>query len=90
MILEAIAEATGANEQSEEENLADFSKGDGYIRYFHHLDGRKFAAVASFPGDNEFGLIFEIKQLKNRAEQRILRRVARIEDGDLSDCTVSE
>jgi hypothetical protein len=87
MIMEAVTTAEG-KKQSQAELLNDFSSADGYITYFqHNSNGREFAAVASFPGDNEFGLIFEIKQLKRGAYQ-IVQVAAVISDGDLEDCVV--
>ena len=88
MILMAVS--LGSN-QTDEETLADFSSSDGYITYFSHnsLD-REFAIVASYPGDNEFGQIIEIKKLRRNGDYKILSTVAVISDGDLEDCTVTK
>lgn len=76
---------------SDEESLKDFASADGYITYFSHnsLD-REFAIVASYPGDNEFGQIIEIKKLRRNGEYKILSTVAVISDGDLEDCQVTK
>lgn len=86
-----ISLAVTSENQTEEELLADFSSSDGYITYFSHnsLD-REFAIVASYPGDNEFGAILEIKKLQRRGEYTILNVVAVISDGDLEDCHVTK
>lgn len=88
MILMAVSLG---DDQTEEETLKDFSSSDGYITYFSHnsLD-REFAIVASYPGDNEFGQIIEIKKLKRNGEYKILRTAAVISDGDLEDCQVTK
>lgn len=88
MILMAVS--LGGN-QTEEETLADFASSEGYITYFsHNSNGREFAIVASYPGDNEFGQILEIKSLRRRGEYKILSPVAVISDGDLEDCVVTK
>lgn len=86
-----ILMAAASDGASEEETLSDFQSAEGYITYFSHnsLD-REFAIVASYPGDNEFGQIIEIKTLKRRGEFKILSTVAVISDGDLEDCQVSK
>ncbi len=88
MILMAVSLGS---DQTDEETLADFSSSDGYITYFSHnsLD-REFAIVASYPGDNEFGQIIEIKKLRRNGEYKILSTVAVISDGDLEDCIVTK
>lgn len=88
MILISLSETAAGNEGDEQSQLKRFSGTDGYITYFSHNDtGREFAAVASFPGDNEFGLIIELKKLRGTDEYTVLSIVAHIEDGDISKCT---
>lgn len=87
MILEVMGE-TGSIKQGEEA-LKAFSKADGYITYFqHNSNGREFAQVASYPGDNEFGMIFEIKRLERKNDYTIYSVAAVISDGDIVDCVV--
>ncbi len=75
----------------EKETLEDFSSSDGYITYFvHNSLNREFAIVASYPGDNEFGAIIEIKKLRRNGEYEILNLAAVISDGDLENCLVSK
>lgn len=75
--------------RNEEEALQDFSSSDGYITYFSHIsNSREFAMVASFPGDNEYGAIVELKQLHHRGEFSVIHVVAVISDGDLDGCKV--
>lgn len=89
MILIAMAQTAAGNQGSDQELLEAFSSAEGYITYFQHnrADGGHYAAVASFPGDNEFGIIFQIKDL-NRGNYTILRTAAEIEDGDIAKCQV--
>jgi hypothetical protein len=89
MILLAQENTTPGN-LSDEKKLEYFVTSEGYITYFQHNDGREFAMVGSFPGDNEFGLVLEIKSLKRKSEYKILSIAALISDGDLTDCTVEK
>jgi hypothetical protein len=90
MVLIAMAQTAQGNQGTELELLEAFSKADGYITYFQHnrSEGGEFAAVASFPGDNEFGVIFQIEELHRKQEYTILRTAAEIEDGDIANCQV--
>jgi|GEM_PF-3141586 len=82
--------AVHGENQSDDETLADFSSSEGYITYFSHNSlNREFAIVASYPGDNEFGVILEIKKLQRRGEFTVLTVAAVISDGDLEDCKVT-
>jgi hypothetical protein len=68
-----------------EEKLEEFSMTDGYLTYFSHRPTRRqFVQVGHFPGDNEFGLIVEIKVTEAGTE--ILGPVAKIDDGQFKDC----
>ena len=63
-----------------EEQLKEFSMTDGYITYFSHAPtGRQFAQIAHFPGDNEYGVVVEIRVQPEGTE--ILGVVALIQDG---------
>ncbi|KYG67003.1 hypothetical protein AZI86_08255 [Bdellovibrio bacteriovorus] len=73
--------------ESESEQLLDFVKSDGYITYFTpNSYRRQFAIVASYPGDNEYGVIFEIRQ--GPKDALIAIPVATIGDGELGHCKV--
>lgn len=90
MILIAMAQTAQGNQGSEQEILEAFSKADGYITYFQHnrSEGGEFAQVASFPGDNEFGVILQIQELHRKQDYTILRTAAEISDGDIDKCQV--
>lgn len=65
---------------SADEKLKEFSQTDGTLTYFSHKpSGRQFVQVAHFPGDNEFGLVFEIETSETRT--KIAGVVRKIEDG---------
>ena len=89
MIVLAMGERN--SKDSVQEILESFQSADGYITYFsHNSDDREFAIVASYPGDNEFGVIFEIKRLKRGQDYKVLTVAAAISDGDLVDCQVED
>ena len=80
MAMVAWGDATGLNEK-----LKEFSMTDGYLTYFSHRPtGRQFVQIGHFPGDNEFGLIVEIRVTE--AGTDIVGEVAKIEDGQFKDC----
>lgn len=73
------------------EAVQDFIRNEGYITYFRHdSNDREFAIVASYPGDNEYGVVIEIVTLKRRSEFKILKIAATISDGDFMDCVVNK
>lgn len=83
--------STASAKDSDEERLESFASAEGYIAYFqHNSNGRNFVMVGSFPGDNEFGVVLELLDLRRGRDVKILRTVAVIEDGDLADCTVEK
>lgn len=85
---ELILIVAGAGQNEAEEALLGFQSADGYIQYFQpNADRRQFVMVASYPGDNEFGKIFEIKQ-KGRGPFEIVDVVAVIADSFLEDCKI--
>jgi hypothetical protein len=89
MILQAQTETVVGSDGTEQERLESFASGDGYIVYFtQNSTGREFAEVGSFPGDNEFGVILELKSTRQQAEPSIVGVAAIISDGDLEDCKV--
>lgn len=90
MILIAMAQTAAGSQGTEQEVLESFSKADGYITYFQHnrSEAGEFVQVASFPGDNEFGVIFQIKDLHRKNEYTILSTAAEIHDGDIEKCQV--
>lgn len=60
----------------------------GYLSYFRYRPTyRQFVAIAHYPGDNEYGKIFEIKA-DPVTKELVFEAVANIEDGDLYDCKV--
>jgi hypothetical protein len=84
-MIEAAMNAEAGDAATPEERLQEFSMTDGYLRYFSHApSGRQFVQVAHFPGDNEYGTIFEIRVLPSGTE--IVGAVAKIQDGDFTDC----
>lgn len=78
--------------QGVREALLGFAGSDGYISYFsHNSNNRQFAIVASYPGDNEFGLVLEISGANSRNKTpQIVDVAAVIVDGDLEDCKVTK
>lgn len=75
---------------TEEELLADFSSADGYLTYFAHgFSNREFVIVASYPGDNEYGKILEIKRDRTRLV-KVIGVAANIGDGEITDCGVTQ
>ena len=80
-----MAMAAGGDTSELNEKLQEFSMTDGYLTYFSHRPtGRQFVQVGHFPGDNEFGLIIEIRVTE--AGTSILGEVAKIQDGQFTDC----
>lgn len=78
-------------EQEKNEAFEDFTSSDGHLTYFSpNEDDRQFVKVASYPGDNEFGVILELKSLRRRGEYKILSTVAIITDSDFEDCQVKK
>lgn len=85
MIL-TVAGEDSKDEAKKKEAIEDFIGADGYITYFNHnSNDRSFIIVASYPGDNEYGMIFEVKKSKKVETFSI---AAVISDGDLEDCKV--
>lgn len=83
---ELIGEVAGTG-NSLSQTLKDFSESDGYLTYFGHgTNNREFVIVASYPGDNEFGAIYEIQ--RNGENLKVLGIAAAISDSDLMDCQV--
>ena len=73
--------------KTEKEQLLDFVSSDGYITYFTpNSDRRQFAMVASYPGDNEYGMVYEIRQ--GPVDALVAVPVAEIADGDFYECKV--
>ncbi len=88
-----IAQDDGySRRMTEQEAFADFSRADGYIQYFHHnSNGKLYAIVASYPGDNEYGVILEVQgDSYSREVSAIVGKVAVVGDGDLYECKVSK
>ncbi|MGE0631921.1 MAG: hypothetical protein AB7O96_05910 [Pseudobdellovibrionaceae bacterium] len=82
-------DAAFENKAKQAEVLKDFASNEGYIRYFSaNSSDREFVMVGSFPGDNEFGVILEIKRLQRNTDYKILSTVAVISDGDFEECKV--
>ncbi len=85
MILSSLHENDGGNA---DQVLLDFGSADGYIQYFSsNKDRRFFALVASYPGDNEFGVIYEMTKDSLDTAQ-VLRTVAVVSDGDFEECQI--
>ena len=73
-------------------DLEEFVSSDGYITYFsHNSNGREFALVASYPGDNEYGSVVEIKTSRrgSRDGMRVIGTAAVVTDGDFENCKVN-
>ncbi len=63
-----------------EDKLKEFSQADGYLTYFSHKpSGRQFIQAGYFPGDNEYGLVAEIKV--SEAGTEVSGIIAKIIDG---------
>lgn len=90
LIVQAQGETAFGGKGTQQQILEAFVSAEGYMHYFSHNDGREFVSVASYPGDNEFGLIFEIKSGRGRGEFEVLDVAAVISDSDLEDCKVSQ
>lgn len=66
---------------------ADFTSHDGYLQYFSHdTNGRRWVIVAAYPGDNEYGYVFEI--FENAFGETVFEVAAGISDGDFTQCLV--
>lgn len=84
LILAVSSEEEGCEKQA----LLSFQAADGYLRYFQpNSDRRTFVMVASYPGDNEYGQVFEIAKDANGRE-RIVEVSALIGDSFFSECKV--
>jgi hypothetical protein len=87
---ELILTTAGADAKDAKQALLDFQSSDGYIQYFHpNADRRFFAMVASYPGDNEFGLIYELEEV-SRGNFKVLDVVGVISDSFVEDCKVNK
>ena len=83
-----LLDVLGGKYDSENEALDQISGSEGYMTFFSNMTTRKdYALIASFPGDNEFGAIVEIKYESND-DIKILNWAAVVTDGDLEDCKV--
>ncbi len=86
-----MAKGVADNKAEQKEALEDFAGSDGYLTYFsHNSNDRQFVQVGSYPGDNEFGAIIEIKGNSFRNDYEIVNFAAIISDGDLEDCQVEK
>lgn len=84
LILAVSSEEEGGRKQA----LLSFQQADGYLRYFQsNSDRRTFVMVASYPGDNEYGKVFEIAKNANGKEQ-VIDVSAVIGDSFFDDCKV--
>lgn len=91
LMIQLAMKDSGSQFENQKEMLEGFQKSEGYITYFsHNSNGREFAIVASYPGDNEYGLVIELNTVDNSDFNRqiIVGVSASIQDGDIYDCAV--
>jgi hypothetical protein len=88
---ELIIQMAGQDGGREQEVLKDFISAEGHIEYFiYQPDYREFVAVYSYPGDNQYGMIFEVKRDDRTGKRTGYQVVVVIGDGDLEDCTATK